>query len=151
MNPDQIDRLAAMGNSLRPDWPIPSLKTFLTKNLQWRAYGDVAVALAWVASKTDTDTPRLLLEQKSACWKAALADSAGDENLRRPPRKDEECATHPGEYAPPICRCCAADKRARRDEATEAEREHARMTARDALAAARAEIRKNTTAEENAT
>lgn len=86
---NEIQRLAAMGQALRPDWPARSLRTFIERNLADRAYGDVAVALAWVATRTRTDTPRLLLEA-GAWWKAAGTE--GNSTLR-PPKRDEACAT----------------------------------------------------------
>ncbi len=63
---------------------------------------------------------------------------------RRPPRRDEECRLHVGEYAPPNCRCCHADKRAAREADGEVRvaqerrsvEEHA-QAARDAIRAAR--------------
>ena len=87
---NEITRLAAMGQALRPDWPARSLRTFIEKNLGDRAYGDVAVALAWVAARTKTDTPRLILEA-GAWWKAAAIEGGG--TTMRPPRKEEACAT----------------------------------------------------------
>jgi hypothetical protein len=74
MNDDEIVRLAALGNALRPDWPFNSLHTFVSRHLTHRGYGDTAVALAWIAAKTQTQTPRLLLEA-GVWWQAALIDS----------------------------------------------------------------------------
>lgn len=86
---NEIQRLAAMGQALRPDWPARSLATFLSKHFTGRAYGDVAVALAWVATRTKTETPRLLLEA-GAWWKAAATESPSS---LRPPTRAEACAT----------------------------------------------------------
>lgn len=94
-----------MGNALRADWPARSLLSFLTKNFGARAYGDVAVALAWVCTRTKTDTPRLLLEA-GPWWKAAATESA---HINRPPRKGEECEIHAGQWRG-SCAGCAADK-----------------------------------------
>ena len=88
MTPDEIARLAAMGNALRPAWPVASLRTFIERNLHARAYGDAAVALAWVATRTKTDTPRLLLEA-GAWWKAANVENG---TAPRPPKPVESCA-----------------------------------------------------------
>lgn len=104
MDANEIQRLAAMGAALRPDWPARSLGTFIERNLGARAYGDVAVALAWVAARTKTETPRLLLEA-GPWWKAAAGDS---HHTPRPPRKAEECQTHPGNWRE-SCHGCAAD------------------------------------------
>ena len=59
MDINEINRLAAAGSAMRPDWPAKSLATFLGKNLADRAYGDVAVALAWICTRTKTNTPTL--------------------------------------------------------------------------------------------
>ena len=53
----EAERLAAAANALRPDWPVSSLLTYLSKH-KARAYRDVAVALAWIA--TDPQTKNLI-------------------------------------------------------------------------------------------
>lgn len=105
MDANEIARLAGMGQALRPDWPQRSLRTFIETNLGARAYADVAVALAWVATRTTTETPRLLLEP-GPWWRATV--TPGEQGYR-PPRKDEECQVHLGSYAD-SCSGCAADK-----------------------------------------
>ena len=90
MDINEINRLATAGSAMRPDWPAKSLATFLGKNLADRAYGDVAVALAWICTRTKTNTPRLLLEA-GPWWKATVAD--GGTLAPRPPTKEEACAT----------------------------------------------------------
>jgi hypothetical protein len=102
---NEIQRLAGMGNALRPDWPARSLSTFIERNLSARTYADIAVALAWVATRTKTDTPRLLLEA-GAWWKAAATEAG---HVPRPPRKAEECKTHAGQWAN-ACHGCASDR-----------------------------------------
>lgn len=72
MNSTAITRIAAMANALRPDWPHSSLVTMLTKNLAERAYRDVAVAMAWIATDPDTTTPARVLE--NGPWWQAVAD-----------------------------------------------------------------------------
>lgn len=68
------DRIAAAVNMLRPDWPVPSLRTLLGKpELANRPARDVAVALTWVACDPRTETPaRVLLA--GAWWRAANAN-----------------------------------------------------------------------------
>lgn len=88
MSDNEVQRLALMGAALRPDWPARSLQTFIAKNLSNRTYADVAVALAWVCTRTKTDTPRLLLEG-GAWWKASNTDAS---TAPRPPKRDEACA-----------------------------------------------------------
>jgi hypothetical protein len=105
MSEAEIARLAGMANHLRPDWPNASLYTFIARNLAARAYRDVAVALAYVACDTTTATPKRILEA-GPWWQATQTSS----ETYRPPRKDEECPRHAGNYVD-SCRGCAADQR----------------------------------------
>ena len=101
MNENEIERLAAMGNSLRPDWPLASLKTLLTKHeLARRPRRDVAVALAWVACESATKTPARILEA-GPWWLAANAEG----NKVRT-SYDIPCPDHAGEILP--CGRCAS-------------------------------------------
>lgn len=67
-------RLAAMANALRPDWPLNSLYTLLTDDevLVKRSYRDVALALAWVGTDAATKTPARL-SQPGPWWGATTA------------------------------------------------------------------------------
>ena len=128
---------------MRPDWPVASLVTLLGRTeLTNRPRRDVAVALTWVACESETKTPARILET-GPWWRATNAEKA-PEDQRRPPRREEECRTHPGEYAPPNCRACWSDKKAQRDEETAAAEQERHASAAAALAAARAEVRKHT-------
>lgn len=96
---NEIQRLAAAISALRPDWPARSLRTFIERNLADRAYGDLAVAFAWIATRTKTETPRLILEA-GPWWKACQVDgTTAPRNYRVP------CSEHPGETLP--CGRCA--------------------------------------------
>ena len=116
------ERLAAMGNALRPDWPVASLLTYLTKHKD-RAYRDVAVALAWVAAEAQTKTPARLDEQSGPWWKATKADGQTPTVHVRPPCADHpqhkslrcpECAARVGDAAAGVAAVRAAIKEARR-------------------------------------
>lgn len=72
MTPTEITRLAGSIASLRPDWPQSSLHTFITRDLAAKPYRDAAVAMVWVASDPDTQTPRRVLE--NGPWWQAVAD-----------------------------------------------------------------------------
>lgn len=50
------ERLAQAVHSLRPDWPIPSLVTFISKRWQ-RPYLDLSLELVYVAQLPDTKNP----------------------------------------------------------------------------------------------
>lgn len=136
MTPEQIDRLAAATNALRPDWPIQSLRTFIERNLANRAYRDACVAFAWVAN-TDTETPRLIVE--AGPWWRAVSVGENDNPVRKPPKAHEECGRHPGQYRL-ACGGCAADKRAVREEAEAAAAEQAAVTKAGALTDVRAQL-----------
>ncbi|MFC0626147.1 hypothetical protein [Kribbella deserti] len=58
----QLERLAAMANALRPDWPTGSVLTHLKANHGTRPYQDLAIAIAWIATDPDTATPARLAE-----------------------------------------------------------------------------------------
>jgi hypothetical protein len=60
---EERQRLAAMANALRPDWHVKSLYTLLCLDVVVkRAYRDVALALAWIATDPETRTPARLHE-----------------------------------------------------------------------------------------
>jgi hypothetical protein len=52
----EAERLAAAIHQLRPDWPQPSLETFIWNN-RYMPLLDVTVELAWVAQLPETQTP----------------------------------------------------------------------------------------------
>ena len=66
-----IERLAAAANALRPEWSVRSLCTLINTNLSVRAYQDVAVALAWIATDPKTKTPGRILEL-GPWWRASV-------------------------------------------------------------------------------
>lgn len=104
----EIERLAAMGNALRPDWNVRSLCTLIHANLTSRSYQDVAVALAWIGADTRTATPGRLLEI-GPWWQASIDGTT--------PIHFERCP-EPGHtsYAAGKCGACKADAKARDDE-----------------------------------
>jgi hypothetical protein len=109
---DQIQKLAGATNALRPDWPVKSLVTYLEKNHAARAYKDLALALAWLATDEETQNPARLAE--SGPWWTATRGST----LRGTPRVgpepgEERCgyAGHEHESAA-RCRLCAAERAA---------------------------------------
>ena len=105
MNDNEIQRLALAINALRPEWPTKSLRTFLAGKLAPRPYQDVALALVFIATDPKTTTPARVLEA-GPWWKT---NPAGNESTYRPPKPDESCPVHPGDYRD-SCRSCAADR-----------------------------------------
>ena len=98
----ELERLAGMGNQLRPDWPVASLLTHLRTHHTARAYRDVAVALAYVATDPITQTPARMLE--AGPWWRTTEESRATPTGRRVP-----CPEHPDQPAG-RCRPCADAK-----------------------------------------
>lgn len=102
MNRNEIQRLAAAGHRLRPEWRADSLETFIGKHLADRPFRDAAVALAWVATDDTATTPDLL--RKSGPWWAVAASRTQDQPDGITPR--DRCPYHPDQ--PKACPDCAA-------------------------------------------
>lgn len=74
---NEIERLAAATNQIRPEWPIKSLITIISREHAARPYRDLAVALAWVATDARTKTPARLAEA-GPWWNAtSMTEGAG--------------------------------------------------------------------------
>ena len=69
MNQIQIERIAAAIHALRPDWPIPSLKKFVSDRAH-QPMTDLLVQLAIVAVDPETKTPARI--DQDGPWKQAL-------------------------------------------------------------------------------
>lgn len=134
----QVARLAAAANSLRPDWPLRSLQSFIANRLVARAYRDVALALTWIATDPKTETPARVLEA-GPWWKATNTER----ETPRPPRKAEECPIHAGNWRD-NCHGCASDRLADTDttppELRRPDRENHLARVRAELAATRARL-----------
>jgi len=72
---NELQRIAAMANALRPEWKTSSILTNLQANHGTRPYRDLAVALAWIATDPDTLTPGRLLEA-GPWWEATTPKPA---------------------------------------------------------------------------
>jgi len=117
VNDYEAERIAAAINVLRPDWPVRSLVTLLGKDqLKHRPRRDVLIALAWVASETNSHTPARVLEA-GPWWKATQAEGATGGNHPHPLRAGDpdECRTHKGQHVN-HCSGCAADNLGPRDD-----------------------------------
>lgn len=86
MTPNEMDRIAAATNALRPDWPILSIRTLLAKKLRDRPRRDVAIALTWVACDSESKTPARVLEA-GPWWQATTEGST----THLPPKPHEAC------------------------------------------------------------
>ncbi|HLU82340.1 MAG TPA: hypothetical protein VKZ43_02975 [Trueperaceae bacterium] len=115
----EVERLAAMANALRPDWPIPSLATHIGAHYVGRAYRDVACALAYVATDAQTQTPARLKEQ-GPWWRVT-------EESRQPPvGRRIPCPDHPEQ---PAGRCQPCKDQRATPEQIAAARQRARQLA----------------------
>lgn len=83
----EAERLAAATHALRPDWPISSLMTLLGEYRD-RAYRDLAIALAYIATDAATVTPGRLREA-GPWWRVT------EEQRAVPVGKTVMCPEHP--------------------------------------------------------
>src|SRR5690625_7392004 len=90
---EEIDRLAAMAHELRPDWPLRSLLTYLARNHATRAYRDLAVALAAVATDRAPQTPKRL-EESGPWWTPAQPASGAEPPTVGPRRHRRQAYGH---------------------------------------------------------
>lgn len=102
---DEIDRIAKAINILRPEWPIPSLTTYLARNHQNRPYADLAIALTSVAADPKSKTPKRV-EEAGPWWQAAQVAFAGETVPTVGPGKEPRCTVHGHEHA--AARTCTA-------------------------------------------
>lgn len=100
----EVDRIAAMANALRPDWPVASLRTLITTKLSHRTRRDLAVALAWVACDSATEKPGRVLE--AGPWWLGFGSEA---RVARNPKAGEECPKHVGQFAH-ACGPCVSER-----------------------------------------
>src|ERR1035437_6134649 len=99
---NQLERLAAMANAIRPEWPVKSLITLLARDHATRPYRDLAVALAWIATDAQTKTPARLAE--AGPWWTATSMTEG----RGPGQTVMQCAVHGEHHAGHCVECVAA-------------------------------------------
>ena len=99
---NEIQRLAAATNAIRPEWPIKSLITLISRDHAARPYRDLAVALAWIATDAQTKTPARLAE--AGPWWTATSMTEG----RGPGQSRMQCAVHGEHHAGHCVECVAA-------------------------------------------
>ena len=90
---NEVQRLAAMTNAIRPEWPVKSLVTLLARDHAARPYRDLAVALAWIATDARTKTPARLSE--AGPWWTATSMTEG----QGPTQSRMRCAEHSEHHA----------------------------------------------------
>ena len=109
---NELQRLAAAMNALRPDWPTSSLFTLLRSKHAGRAYADLAVAAVAVSVDPNTKTPARLSEA-GPWWSLVRQDvtpqvGPGSDPRCEKPGHEHERARH--------CRCCRAEALAEPDD-----------------------------------
>lgn len=104
----ELDRLAAAMNILRPEWPIKSLRTYLDNHAA-RPYADLLVAAAWICGDPKTATPARLGEHGP--WWVAAGLTTAKATPQVGPGKEPRCERpgHEHELAR-ACRCCRAEQ-----------------------------------------
>src|SRR5690348_15211392 len=96
-NDKQLDRIAAVLNILRPEWPISSCKTLLEKDHSRRPYADLAIAAVAVAVDPRSATPKRLAEL-GPWWRAAQAANGHDQTPGVGPGSNPRCTKEGHEY-----------------------------------------------------
>lgn len=114
-------RLAAMTSALRPDWPAASLRTHLRNHHSTRAYRDLAVALAYIATDSATLSPGRL-QEPGPWWRTT------EEQRSKPVGVPPRCGEHP-QHRATRCPECDAVTPATPEQITAA-RAHARHLTR---------------------
>lgn len=108
----ELDRIAAALHALRPEWPLTSLRTHLTKHHADRPYADLAIAAVVVALDPATQTPARLREH-GPWWTAAQTAFHGLRNTTPAvgPGREPRCARpgHEHELAR-HCRACRSEQ-----------------------------------------
>lgn len=107
----QIERLAGMTAKLRPEWTARSVKTYIATKHADRAYRDLAVALAFIATDPTADTPARL-EQHGPWWAATRFNVGGFAEVPPvgPGRGVARCQRPGHEHEPQhACRACRAE------------------------------------------
>lgn len=109
-NPTELERLAGMVAKLRPDWTARSVRTYLEAKHADRAYTDLAVALAVIATDPTSHTPARL-EQQGPWWSATRALISGGTPEVGPGRGVRPCQFAGHEHEPADrCRLCRGER-----------------------------------------
>lgn len=105
MTKDQAIPLAEFVHRMRPDWDTPGILANIGKVKQLNAW-EVAHALLRLAENPKAESPGALATTGGEHWRERAREGG---TVRRPPKKADECRTHPGQWAT-HCGPCATDK-----------------------------------------
>jgi len=113
--PDDLTRLASAAHELRlrPDWPTANVLANLTTHHAARAYRDVAVALAWIATDPATMSPNRM-NGPGPWWTAPQATTTDD----HAPRVQRCPLPGHGSYRADNCGACRSERIAAPDDDT---------------------------------
>lgn len=107
---DQAQMIANLAAASRPTgasrWDHAGIVAAVAK-VKHLALPDVVTAVMRAAADRTIETPGAIGNMRSSAWTERVTKPTG----WRPPKIDEECARHPGEW-PDTCRGCAADQHA---------------------------------------
>lgn len=106
----QGQAIAALMSELRPDWDYPGCLAAVGA-VKHKHAADVAMAAVRLCCTAEAQTPGALKAEQGQHWREKVAPTTH----RHPPRREQECRRHPGEWHD-ACRPCAAERIARADE-----------------------------------
>lgn len=105
---EQAQMLATLAVAARPTgaprWDPAGVFAAIGK-IKQLALADVAMAVMRAAADRTLETPGAIANLRSSAWSERVTKA----EQRQPPKRDEECHHHPGEW-PDACRGCAADR-----------------------------------------
>lgn len=131
----QAQALAHFAHLCRPDWDEAGIMAQLAKVTE-RHPLDIGIALMRLCGDPNVDNPGAFPNPTGPHWAEKVSHDA---NIRTPPKKHEECGKHAGEYRL-SCRGCAADRKARREQAEADAHAAATLTRTEAIAQIRADL-----------
>lgn len=108
LDKDQRDSLARLLHAMRPDWNYPGILSALNACDPFDPQDTIRAALA-AAGDDNVKTPGVIPKPGSHWDPPAARQRQTGTRIRRPPRREQECKQHPGEWAD-ACRGCAADR-----------------------------------------
>lgn len=107
LEPTERDNLTRLVHSIRPDWDQRGILAALSKCQSFDKQDTIRAALA-AAADPDVRTPGVIPKAGSH-WDPPGRTQSTSTRIRRPPKREQECEQHPGEWQD-SCRCCAADR-----------------------------------------
>jgi hypothetical protein len=95
---------------LRPDWDYPGCLAAIGA-MKHKHPLDLAMAAVRLCATADAKSPGALKTEQGQHWREKVAPRT----VRQPPKREQECRRHPGEWAD-ACRPCRAEEIAKAQE-----------------------------------